>query len=229
MNINIPSNWLFPSSLEEASEIQQHLADRVRLVDDFGTVDLLGGMDVSNNLQDPKQMVYASAVLIDKESLKLQAQASAAQQQTFPYIPGFLAFRETPALIEAFQKLPKRPSIILVDGHGISHPRRLGIASHIGVLLDIPTIGVAKSILVGKPEGILGEAVGSHVPLIWKKQPIATILRTKRNCNPLIISAGHRITLETAIEIVMHSLAGYRLPEPTRQAHIAANARRRLS
>ena len=111
----------------------------------------------------------------------------------------------------------------MVDGHGISHPRRLGIASHIGVLLNIPTIGVAKSVLVGHPAGPLGEAKGDCVPLIWKGEQIGTFLRTKKCCHPVIISAGHRISLGTAVEIVLEYATRYRLPEPTRQAHLAAN------
>lgn len=227
MRETIPANWLHPSSLEEASLLQKQLASQVKQQDDFPSLQRLGGMDVSNNLFDPNQMVYAAAVVLDAKTLTIQSQASAAQKQPFPYIPGFLGFREAPVLLEAFQLLAIKPDLILVDGHGISHPRGLGIASHVGVLLDIPTIGVAKTILVGKPEGELGPEVGDSVPLMWKHQQIGVVLRTKARCNPLIISLGHRVSLKTAIDIVLKALSRYRLPEPTRQAHLTANACRK--
>lgn len=221
--MNIPSEWLYPSSLAEASAIQRLLAERVRLEDECGSFHCIGGMDVSHHLYDPGKMVYAACVTMDAKTGALQAQAHSAQYQPFPYISGFLGFREAPALVEAFHRLPVRPEIILVDGHGISHPRQLGIASHIGVLLDVPTIGVAKSILVGTPLGSLGLNPGDRTPLIWKDQQLGMVLRTKRGCHPLIISAGHRITLHTAIGVVLGNLHGYRLPEATRHAHLAAN------
>jgi deoxyribonuclease V len=225
--MTIPHTWLYPASLEDATAIQRLLADRVRLEDDGGSFQCIGGMDVSHHLYDPGKMVYAACVSLDTKTMTLQAQAHFALHQPFPYVPGFLGFREAPALVEAFQRLPLRPEIILVDGHGISHPRHFGIASHMGVLLDIPTIGVAKSILVGTPQGDLGPLAGDRTPLIWKGQQLGMVVRTKRRCHPLIISAGHRITLQTAVEVVLDNLGGYRLPEATRQAHLAANACRK--
>lgn len=226
--MTIPYEWLYPSSLEEAIVIQRLLASRVRLKDERGPFQLLGGMDVSNNRFDPRKMVYAASITLDAKNLTVQAQTTYSHHQPFPYISGFLGFREAPALVEAFNQLPTKPDIILVDGHGVSHPRQLGIASHIGVLLDIPTIGVAKSILVGKAKGELGPEVGDSTPLIWKNQQIGMVLRTKKRCHPLIISSGHLITLETAIEVVLKNLSGYRLPESTRQAHLAANSCRKM-
>ena len=145
----------------------------------------------------------------------------------FPYIPGFLGFREVPVLLEAWGRLVDPPDLVLVDGHGIAHPRGLGIAAHLGVVLDVPTIGVAKSPLVGKPEGALGEEPGSEAPLVWKGDRIGTLLRTRRRSNPLYVSIGHRVSLGGAVEWVRRTGTGYRLPEPTRQAHLAANATRR--
>ena len=115
----------------------------------------------------------------------------------------------------------------MVDGHGICHPRGLGIASHLGVLCDLPTIGVGKTILVGEPLEALGPKAGDRVPLIYEGRVVAMLLRTKARVHPVIVSVGHRISLETAVEVVLNSLQGYRLPEPTRQAHLAANALRR--
>ena len=142
--------------------------------------------------------------------------------QPFPYIPGLLGFREVPLLVELYQKLTLKPDLLFVDGHGICHPRKLGIASHLGIVLDIPTIGVAKSILVGEIEKPLGDDIGSLSPLIWKGETIGMAVRTKRRCSPLIISAGHKVTLDYAVELVLSCLKGYKLPEPTRQSHLAA-------
>lgn len=223
----IPREWLYPATLEGAAQIQRDLALRVKTEDQLNEIKLIGGVDVSNNLRDPKQMIYAACVTLNTNDLTLHDTASFAEQQVFPYIPGFLGFREAPAIIHAIQKLPQMPDIILVDGHGISHPRGLGIASHIGVLLDIPTIGVAKSLLVGKPAAELEEQPGAQVPLIYQGKTIAMLLRSKKRALPLIISPGHNVSLNTAVKIVQQCLKGYRLPEPTRFAHFAANHCRR--
>lgn len=223
----IPSDWLYPASIEKATLVQKELASRVLIDDSFDPPLLLGGMDTSNNLKDPEEMIYAVTVALDSATLKVKEHAEIAAKQTLPYVPGFLGFREAPALVESYRSLILKPDLIFIDGHGISHPRSLGIASHVGVLLDAPTIGVAKSILVGKPEGVLGSYPGDQIPLIWKGKQIAMLLRSKARCNPLIISAGHRISLQTAIGIVLQAMRGYRLPEPTRQAHLAANVFRK--
>ncbi len=212
---------------QEAVEVQRELAEKVIVEDLADSIQIVGGMDVSCNLYDPHQMIYASTVALSYENLQVVETSSVAEKQTFPYIPGLLSFRESPSLIRSFEKLQKKPDVLLIDGQGICHPRGLGIASHIGVLLDIPTIGVAKSILVGEQSGELGKEVGSQLSLIWKGKTVAMSLRTKRGSNPLIISIGHRISLQTAVEVVKRCLKGYRLPEATRQAHIAANQHRR--
>ena len=221
--MNSPKEWLLPGAIEEAKAVQKIMAAKVITEDAFRGLAKIGGMDVSNNLYDPAQMIYASCVTLEYPQLSVMDQAAVSLRQSFPYIPGLLGFREAPALVEAFQKLTQKPDLLFVDGHGISHPRGLGIASHIGILLDIPTIGVAKSILVGKPEGQLGLEIGSQTPLVWNEQCLGVVLRTKKRANPLIISVGHKISLPTAVELVLHCLRRYRLPEPTRQAHLAAN------
>ncbi len=225
--MDIPLSWLFPKSTEEAKNAQALMAERVIQEDVLDSPAFIGGMDVSNNLYDPAQMIYASAVVLSYPSLQVVEQASIAQKQSFPYIPGLLGFREAPALVEAFKSLRIKPTVLMIDGHGISHPRGLGIASHIGVLLDLPTIGVAKSILVGQPATPLGPEAGAQTALIWKGQVLGMFLRTKVRSNPLIISAGHKISLPSAVNLVKSCLRGYRLPEVTRQAHLAANACRK--
>lgn len=220
--------WLFPQDLVEAKIAQTEMAHQVRLIDEPNQfIKIIAGMDISNTPFDPSQMIFGSIVALSYPSLEVVEVATHADKQEFPYIPGMLGFREVPTLIRAFEKLTVRPDLIMVDGHGVSHPRGLGVASHLGVLLDIPTIGVAKSILVGEPAAPLPEAPMSRVPLMWKGQEIAMMLRTKSRCSPLFVSAGHKISLKTAVQLVIGCLKGYRLPEPTRQAHLAANVCRK--
>ncbi|MDY6959451.1 MAG: endonuclease V, partial [Halobacteriota archaeon] len=146
----------------------------------------------------------------------------------FPYIPGLLSFREAPSIIEAFGKLKRVPDILMVDGCGLNHPRFAGLATHVGVELDIPTIGVAKKILCGeykkKPE-----EVGEISEIIYKERIVGALLKSKKNCNPLIIAPGHKVSVTSAIKITCSCLRGYKLPEPTRQAHLyAGSIKRRL-
>lgn len=221
--MNIPSDWLYPPSIKEATEIQRSIAKKIILEDNFKEIKTIAGMDVSNNLYDPKQMIYAGIMVLDAKTLQPLETSEATLKQKFPYVPGFLGFREAPVLVEAYMQLKIKPALIMVDGHGVSHPRGLGIASHIGVLLDCPTIGVAKSILVGTLADKLGEEPGSETALIYQAKQIATVLRSKARSKPLIISPGHRISLPSAVKLVKQCLTKYRLPEPTRYAHKTAN------
>jgi len=149
-----------------------------------------------------------------------------AARAAMPYVPGLLGFREVPALLAAWEKLRAKPDLLLVDGHGVAHPRRLGIAAHLGVVLDVPAIGVAKSILVGAEDPPLPDEAGTETPLAWKGERIGTALRTRRRANPLYVSIGHRVSLPTAVAWVRRATVAHRLPEPTRHAHLAANALR---
>jgi deoxyribonuclease V len=144
----------------------------------------------------------------------------------FPYVPGLLSFRECPAVLRAWEKLRVIPDCIMCDGQGIAHPRRFGIASHLGVWLDIPAIGCAKSLLVGTYEEP-GVKRGSFLPLVHRKEQVGVILRTKDNTGPVFVSQGHKISLRQAIEIVLACGTKYRIPEPTRRAHLVVNAMRR--
>ena len=207
--------------------MQRLLAQRVVTEDAFGPVRTIAGADISHNVRDPDAIVHAAMVLFDWPSLTVIGESTASERSAMPYIPGLLGFRECPTLIDAYKGLSTPPDLILVDGHGISHPRAFGVATHLGVLLDRPTIGVAKTILVGQPAGPVGPEPGDRVALMWKDRQIGVVLRTKRRANPVYVSVGHRISLQTAVEWVMRTVRGYRLPEPTRQAHLAANAARR--
>lgn len=224
---DIPPDWLDPPDLATARAAQTSLAARVVQQDAHPPVRLLGGVDISNTRFDPEGRIYAAVVVLEWPGLGVVARASAEARATMPYIPGFLGFREVPALLAAWAKLEVKPDLVLVDGHGIAHPRGFGIAAHLGVLLDIPSIGVAKSPLVGRPEAELGEEPGSTQPLVWKGRRLGTVLRSKRRSNPLWISTGHRVSLDGAVDWVRRCHTGYRLPEPTRQAHLAANEVRR--
>ncbi|MBJ7450234.1 MAG: endonuclease V [Parachlamydiales bacterium] len=226
MHLNIPKEWLFPESWQEMTKIQRLLSERVICEDRFSDLKCLGGMDVSNNRFDPLKRIYSALVMLDSNWNKV-TDNSLAMTQTLPYLPGFLGFREVPSLVQLIQSAELLPDLIFVDGHGIAHPRGLGIASHLGVLIDVPTIGVAKNILVGEPESDLGSEIGDFVALNWKNQTIGALVRTKKRCKPLIVSPGHRISLKSAVDIVLKALKGYRLPEPTRFAHLAANECRR--
>ena len=222
--IDVPEDWLLPPSLTAATTLQRELSARVVLEDDFGTLLTVAGADISCNPRFPRLPIHAAFALLDWPSLALSGRAGAVRPPEFPYVPGYLGFRECPALVEAFRKLPEAPDLIFVDGQGISHPRGFGVATHLGLLLNVPTIGVAKSRLCGEPTGPLGDEPGDHVAMVFKGRTVGAMLRSKRRCKPLYISTGHRVSLPTAIDLVLQSLRGYRLPEPTRQAHLAANA-----
>lgn len=195
--------------------------------DAHGPVRLVGGVDISSTRFDPERMVHAAVVVLALPGFEVVASAAASLRASMPYIPGYLGFREVPALLAAWERLGTKPDLVMVDGHGTAHPRGLGIAAQLGVVLDLPTIGVAKSPLVGRPATPLPEEPGAAVPLAWKGAEIGTVLRTRRRSNPLYVSPGHRVSQAGAVEWVRRCLTGYRLPEPTRQAHLAANAQRR--
>lgn len=220
--------WLNPKNLAEATEVQREMSALVRTEDDLPQIRHIAGADVSCNFRDPAKMIYAAVVTLGSQ-LEVIEKSMVPARQEFPYRTGYLAFREAPAIVEALKSLKKAPDLLMVDGHGICHPRGLGIASHIGVLCDLPTIGVGKTILIGEPAGTLGEKAGSTVPLIWKGKEVAMLLRSRKRAKPLIISAGHRISLATALEWVLKCLKGTRLPESTRLAHLASNELRRKS
>lgn len=208
---------------KEAIKIQKELASKVIKEIRFKKINYVAGVDISNEAFSPDKPLYAAVVILSFPNLEIVEKVSHSQITDFPYIPGLLAFREAPVIINALEKVKIMPDVILVDGHGIAHPRKLGIASHIGVLTDYPTIGCAKSILVGVPKSCLHPQKGSYVPLVWHKEIIGNVVRTKNNVSPIYVSIGHKITLDKATEIVLECAGKYRLPEPTRFAHQYAN------
>jgi len=204
-------------SIDEAKKFQMELSDRVRCVPFRKKITYVAGVDVSIK----KDKGIACVVVMDYTKLKQIDISIAKADITFPYIPGLLSFREGPVVIEAIKKLSIMPDVFIFDGQGIAHPRRIGIASHVGVLLDIPTIGCAKSVLCGEFE-MPGTRKGSWTPLVYNSQIIGAILRTKTDIKPVVISIGHKIDLYTSIEIILNLCTKYRLPEPIRYAHIIA-------
>ncbi|HEU5200060.1 MAG TPA: deoxyribonuclease V [Ktedonobacterales bacterium] len=208
-------------SPQEAMQVQRELAGKVIREDQLGEVKVIAGIDISAN--DRTGLARAAIVALAYPSLDVLERIRHEEPLRFPYIPGLLSFREVPSILAGFQQLRNRPDLLMVDGQGIAHPRRIGIASHLGVLLDLPSIGCAKSILTGKLSGALGEEVGARVPLMAGVEVLGMGIRTKARTNPMIISIGHRVSLETAVSYALSCCRGYRLPEPTRQAHNTAS------
>lgn len=205
----------WPRDAASAIARQQALRGQVRIEPCLEPISLIAGVDASF---DPvTEQGFAVIVLMRIDELKPLTVVRAELPMTFPYIPGLLSFREIPVLLAAFDKLPQCPDLLMVDGQGIAHPRRLGIASHLGVLMNLPAIGVAKSKLVGHFK-TLNEKAGAMSALNDKGEHIGTVLRSKAGCLPLFISPGHRIDHAQSVAIVQQCLRGYRLPEPTRIA-----------
>jgi len=177
---------------------------------------------VDVGFEDQGKTTRAAIAVLEFPSLELVAQAIARLPTSFPYVPGLLSFREIPAVLAALEKLESLPDLLLCDGQGLAHPRRFGIACHLGVLTNIPAIGVAKTRLIGS-FGPVPEEKGGWAPLMDKEEQIGAVLRSRTGTKPLFISAGHRIGLESAIHYVMACTPKYRLPETTRQAHRLAS------
>ncbi len=204
-----------PSDLEEAKVIQQRLRADVRLTPAPPDWNRIAGIDVSYDVA--LGISHAFVVLMRRGVLQPYVSVRAEVPTPFPYVPGFLSFREIPAILAALAKLPETPDILMVDGQGVAHPRRFGIAAHLGVLLDLPSLGVAKSRLCGQ-YAPLAAPKGATQPLTERGEVIGVVLRSKERTNPLFISAGHRIDHAQALACVQECLTRYRLPEPTRIA-----------
>jgi deoxyribonuclease V len=206
-----------------ARELQTQLARQVQLEDDYPPLRCLAGVDVG--FEEGGSITRAAALLLDADTLEPLAECVARIPTSMPYVPGLLSFRELPALLRALAGLPHEPDLVFVDGHGIAHPRGLGIAAHLGVVSGLPTIGVAKKILTGH-HAELNEARGSRVELLSRRgERIGWVLRSKDRVRPLIVSPGNRVSLERAPELVMACVRRHRLPEPTRLADRLASRR----
>jgi deoxyribonuclease V len=203
----------------QAQRIQQELASRVSTQNQVGPLRRVAGVDIA--VDRSRNMARAAVVVLSYPELALLERRVVEKELTFPYIPGLLSFRETPPLLAAFEGVEERPDLLLADGQGLAHPRRFGIACHLGLLLDLPTIGCAKSRLVGN-HGPVPAEVGGYAKLVDEGEVIGAAVRTRAGTSPIYISIGHKVDLPTAIELVLACVRGFRLPEPTRQAHLAA-------
>ncbi|QJQ96213.1 MULTISPECIES: deoxyribonuclease V [Halomonadaceae] len=207
---------------ETAIALQRELAPRIEREDRIGNVSRIAGVDIG--FEEEGTITRAAVVLLDWPSLTPLEQVVHREPTRMPYIPGLLSFREIPAALDAFAKLSMTPELVMVDGQGIAHPRRLGVASHLGLWLDLPTIGVAKSILCGRHDEV-PEQRGGWTPLRHRGETIGVALRSREKVKPVFVSLGHRISLESSIEWVVRCLGKTKLPEPTRLADRLASRR----
>ncbi len=207
-------------TFNQAVELQQELREKIELSGWTGFPKLIGGTDISYDKET--NLLYAGIVVLDFVTLKVIDTSCFIGEVTFPYIPGLLSFREVPGLYNAFKKLKTIPEVLMVDGQGYAHPRRIGLASHLGLILDIPTIGVAKKKLIGKyldPP----DKKGAYSSLKDSDELIGYVVRTREHTKPVFVSPGHKIDFHWSLKITLNSLTKYRIPAPTRQAHLFVN------
>ena len=203
----------------QARQTQLKLAAMVSTQNEVCDVRLIAGVDIS--APDTEGFARAAVVVLSYPELKTVEAKTIEQRVTFPYIPGLLSFREAPLILAACEELDSEPDLILIDGQGIAHPRRLGLASHLGLLWDKPTIGCAKSRLCGEHQ-LVPQEPGSYAELVDKDEVVGAVLRTRRGVNPIYVSIGHKLDLQAAIAWVLRCCSDFRIPEPTRLAHLAA-------
>lgn len=202
--------------LEEAKDIQKRLKKKICLTDQFTNIKFVAGVDVG--FSNKSNLCRAAVTILSFPELNLIEAVTADSEILFPYIPGYLSFREIPVIIKAFERVSKIPDLIICDGQGIAHPRHFGIACHLGLLLDLPTIGAAKKKLYGIHES-LPEEKGKYVFLYDKDVKIGAVLRTREKIKPVYVSPGHKISVESSIKYILNCITKYRLPETTRYAH----------
>ncbi|HPD31071.1 MAG TPA: deoxyribonuclease V [Phycisphaerae bacterium] len=207
-----------------AISLQQRLAGRIRIEPLRKMPRLVAGADVAFSADGRRCL--AGVVVWDVEAGEVVEERLAWRPATFPYVPGLLSFREAPAVLAAVRKLTLRPDVFMFDAQGLAHPRRMGLASHVGLLTDCPSVGCAKSRLCGE-HGVPAAKAGSTVPLLDHDETVGVVLRTRDGINPVYVSVGHRVTLQDAVSVVMSCVTCYRLPEPTRLAHILVTRHRR--
>ncbi len=210
---------LFPSdhSMNSLLAAQRTVAENAIFRDDFTTIRLIAGADQAFE----EDFILSGIVVMDYASFEVVERVHSIEKVTFPYIPTFLSFREGPVIVSAFKKLKNRPEILMIDGAGINHPRRAGIATHIGVALDVPTIGITKKILCGTGEEPV--EVGEAAPLLYEGVKVGWLLKSSKRSRAIIVAPGHRVSLESSLSIVKSCLRGHKLPEPARLSHLYAS------
>jgi deoxyribonuclease V len=210
----------------EARALQAELAGRVDRAKPIRSWQTVAAADVSYNKFDT--WLYAAVVVVRAGTFEVVERAGVVAEARFPYVPGLLSFREAPAVLDAFAHLKHRPDVVLCDGQGLAHPRRMGLACHVGVWLDLPTVGCAKSRLVGEYEEP-GPERGDRAPLLDRGEVVGAVLRTRPRVRPLFLSVGHRCDLESAVNVVLDTTVRYRIPVPVRLAHELVNEMRRAA
>lgn len=208
---------------KQAVQLQLELRFQVRLEDDFGSITTVAGVDLKIGIGWKEGK--CGIVVLSFPELEVIEERTHTAAVTFPYVPGLLAFREIPILLQTYELLDHKPDLIFFDGHGCAHPRRFGLACHAGLILDRPAIGCAKSRLIGEYDEPAAEA-GSASPLTDNGELIGTVLRTKTDAKPVFISPGHRISFRTATRLALQCTRGHRIPEPTRLAHLLVSGHR---
>jgi deoxyribonuclease V len=208
----------------EAMEIQEALRPRVQITRLCAPLQAVAGVDVAFSRRS--DTAWAGVVVLRYPDLKCLEERWVKGRIRFPYIPGLLSFREIPLILKALERLKLEPDLFFCDGQGVAHPRGLGLASHLGLLLGKPTIGCAKSRLVGIT-ALLNAGRGGHSPLVYQGRVLGAAVRTRTGVQPVYVSAGHRITLEESVDLVLSCSRRYRVPEPTRQPHLLVSALRR--
>ena len=206
---------------EKAIQVQETLRDRLILKKPTGKMCTVAGADVSYDKQSDRFFAGVVVFKLGRHLERVDARTAVGKAR-FPYIPGLLSFREAPILLKVFTKLKITPDIILFDGQGIAHPRHFGLASHLGLILDRPSIGCAKTRLVGEYDCVKN-IIGVYSKLFYKNEVVGAVLRTKINTKPIFVSPGHKTDLSFAIRIALKTCCGYRIPEPVRQAHLLVN------
>lgn len=204
--------------------IQKKLREKIDLSPLTTPINYIGGADISFNKFE--ETVYAGIVVLKYPELTIHSQVSATCNVKFPYRTGLLAFREIPAVLKVWNLLTTKPDVLVMDGHGIAHPRRLGIATHFGIITNRPTIGCGKSRLTGSFTEPANERFAATA-LVHHQEQIGFVLRTKRNCKPVFVSPGYKISLKQSLQIIENCSKGYRIPEPTRLAHLLVNEERK--
>lgn len=218
--MHIPHLHDWPATEDEAVALQNALSRRVDTSATFGKFDFIAGCDIAYHLTEPR--LFAAVVVLKANDLSVVEERMVTREVTFPYIPGLLSFREVPALLTAFAELRQAPDVVMLDGQGIAHPRRFGLACHLGLWLNLPCVGCAKSWLVGDYEEP-GPNAGDATPLSSNGEEVGAVVRSATGVKPVFVSPGHRIDVASATAVVRATLSRYRHPAPTRAAHMAAN------
>lgn len=220
MTIKVRNLHSWNVTYKQAVEVQKRLCSQLILKPLKNPVRFIGGCDVSYSKKS--QRLFAAVVILDIESMEVAEGAFETGEGGFPYIPGLLSFREIPVLLKTLQKLKSKPDVFILDGQGIAHPQGLGLASHLGILIDLPTVGCAKSKLVGEYKPF-PKRRGRATYLYFNRKKVGAVVCTKDEVNPVFVSPGHRIDIPSSIKVILKSCKGFRLPEPIRKAHSLAN------